>query len=311
MCQLFSRKGGQKQKEPEAGRAVSLHKMRTSRARWIRSVPNLGGLYALAKTREHHDADRLQVFPAVVSRQRLGSGHLNVSSRLFTPVSFFCRGHLTGIDVGEVILELLFDVLDGALMQRPLVAFQGQQVVASSLDDLLGDLGLRAHGVDGDDRACQAHQLQNLGNRRDFVRFLVASHLGQRQAEVRRPHADRMQGAQAFATIVASPLCEFCSSPTHRRARPGGALIDQLESAFRRVPVPVFRVCPPPVAADKRGKRERNCRCGMRPSYKSLPDRDKLGSWRTNGHSADSAERELFCAPWRLRLREHLLDNPS
>src|SRR6185437_5428564 len=168
-------------------------------------VTSLGGLHSLAKTREQYNADRLQVLPTVVSRQRLRGRHLNVTSYLFTPVSLFCRGQSASSDVGEVILELLVNIVDDALMQFPLVAFQGQQVVSFSINDLPRNLCLRAHGINGDDRAFEGHQLQNLWNRRDFVRFLLASHLRQGQPEVRRPDADRMQGPQAFATIVTPP----------------------------------------------------------------------------------------------------------
>jgi hypothetical protein len=66
----------------------------------------------------------------------------------------------------------------------------------------------------------------------------------------------------------------------HRRARPGGALIDQLETVLHRAPVALFRLCPPPLAADKGEKGQLEFRRGNRASYKSSPDRDKPGSWR-------------------------------
>ena len=46
------------------------------------------------------------------------------------------------------------------------------------------------------------HQPQNLGNCRDFVRFLGARHLRELQPKLAGPDADRMQGTQTVLPIV-------------------------------------------------------------------------------------------------------------
>lgn len=58
----------------------------------------------------------------------------------------------------------------------------------------------------------------------------------------------RVELASGFAFAAA-----FVSH-SHRRARLGGAMIDQLETVAHHNPCTLFRVCPSPAAADKRGK---------------------------------------------------------
>ena len=53
--------------------------------------------------------------------------------------------------------------------QRALVAFQRENVVGLLVHDFLRDVALAAHGIDGDDRAFDRQQVEQLGNCHDFI----------------------------------------------------------------------------------------------------------------------------------------------
>ena len=92
-------------------------------------------------------------------------------------------------------------------MQRLLIALQRQHVVRSPVNNVFRDRSLCSHRINRDDRSANVHQLQQLGNCRDFVRFLIGGYLPQAEAEFAGPDADRMQRAQAFTLVVAAPQC--------------------------------------------------------------------------------------------------------
>lgn len=77
-------------------------------------------------------------------------------------------------------------------------------------DELFRDGRLRSHRVDRDDRSADVDQLQKFGNRRALsteeqgIGFFRGRDLSQRQAEVRRPDADRMQRSQPAGPVVAA-----------------------------------------------------------------------------------------------------------
>jgi hypothetical protein len=68
--------------------------------------------------------------------------------------------------------------------------------------DRPGDLLLAAHGVDRDHRPEDVYQSQQLGDRRDLVRLLVAGHLRQRQPILAGPDAHRVQRPQPLGSVV-------------------------------------------------------------------------------------------------------------
>ena len=59
----------------------------------------------------------------------------------------------------------------GVHVQARLIAFEGEHVMGALVDDAPGDLLLRSHRVDGDDRALEVEHIQEFGNRRDLVDF--------------------------------------------------------------------------------------------------------------------------------------------
>src|SRR5262249_36893055 len=69
-------------------------------------------------------------------------------------------------------------------------------VSAAAVHDLLGDLFLATHGVNGHQSAVEVQQLQQLGNGRDFVGLLVQRDLPQGQLGLAGPSADDMQRPQ-------------------------------------------------------------------------------------------------------------------
>lgn len=67
---------------------------------------------------------------------------------------------------GEVELILCF------LVKVPLVAFESEDVVCFLFDDGLGDVGVGAHGIEGDDLTGQRKDFDEMGNGGDFVAFI-------------------------------------------------------------------------------------------------------------------------------------------
>jgi hypothetical protein len=67
-------------------------------------------------------------------------------------------------------------------MQARLVPLQSQVVVATLVNDLLGDLTLAVQRIDGHDGAFERQHLQQLRHRSDFVGLRVSGDLCQHQA---------------------------------------------------------------------------------------------------------------------------------
>ena len=120
-----------------------------------------------------------------------------------------------GTAVGEVGGQVLIDVRDDRFRETLLVSFQSQDIVGLARNDLLGDGRLCSPRVDGEDRPFGLDQLQEFGNRRDFIRFGLGRDLTQRQSLVRRPQTDRVHRPPPFGPILAPPQC----LAVHRRDR--------------------------------------------------------------------------------------------
>ena len=86
-----------------------------------------------------------------------------------------------------------------------MVAFQSQNKVRFAVDDFGRNRFLGPHGVDHYDCSLDVHKAQKLGNCRDFVRFLRAGDLAQRQTQLTGPNAHRVQRAQTVLAIMAAP----------------------------------------------------------------------------------------------------------
>jgi hypothetical protein len=73
------------------------------------------------------------------------------------------------------------------------VVLHAQHIVGAPLTDLACDGALGAHRINGDDAAGQVQGAQELGNRSDFIRFLVGGNLSEHQAHLCGKGADHVQ----------------------------------------------------------------------------------------------------------------------
>src|ERR1700732_1580565 len=83
-----------------------------------------------------------------------------------------------------------FDVIT----KTALIAFQGQDVIRLLVDDLLRDLALAPHSVDGDDGTFDGQQVQQLWNSDDLIGFFGYLDLAQHETLARGEgghHVDR------------------------------------------------------------------------------------------------------------------------
>jgi hypothetical protein len=108
----------------------------------------------------YNQADRPQPRPAREPRQLARRRQLDVSSRLLAAVARVPRLMAAGIHAREVVLPPLVDVGDHRLVQLLVVPLQRQDIIPLRLDDLAGDLLLRPHRVDRDDRLLNLHELE-------------------------------------------------------------------------------------------------------------------------------------------------------
>ena len=98
------------------------------------------------------------------------------------------------------------EVVQDIGFQRRLVALQRQQVIGLVGNDLVGDLDLTAHGVDGDQGTFElagfGQLVEKLGNSGDLVGLLRNAELRQGQSCGGGVGAQRVQGLEALAVVV-------------------------------------------------------------------------------------------------------------
>src|SRR5665811_1905886 len=70
------------------------------------------------------------------------------------------------------------------LMQAGLVAFEREDIIRAFVDDTLGDLLLRPHGVDRHNRALEVEHVQEFRDRRDLVGLSINRLLGEHQSRL-------------------------------------------------------------------------------------------------------------------------------
>ena len=87
-----------------------------------------------------------------------------------------------------------------------MVALEGEQVIGLMSNDLIGNLDLAAHGVDGDERVLKLFGLgeliEKIGDGGDLVGLLRNAQLRQSQPCMGGVGAERMQGFKPFALVV-------------------------------------------------------------------------------------------------------------
>ena len=126
------------------------------------------------------------------------------------------------------------------------VPFEGQDVVATLIDDLPGDVTLTIEGVDGHDRSLERQHFQQPGHGGNFIGFGVGGNLRQDQALLtapsghhvqRRLAAGRIEGAaQDLAVNRDDALCGFGTAhPEALKAAAELVGIEQTQNPAERV----------------------------------------------------------------------------
>ena len=103
------------------------------------------------------------------------------------------------------------------IMQHALIAFEAELVTAAAVKNLLGDLSLKTHSVNGDGCAAQIQKFYHFRNRRNLVALFRRCRLCQNQARLSDKRADQVQEFDRSVMPVALRL------PVHR------------DQAFRRL----------------------------------------------------------------------------
>lgn len=88
------------------------------------------------------------------------------------------------------------------LMQLGLVLFDCQDVICLLLDNLMGDLPLTAHRIDGHNAPRYVQQPQQLRNGRDLIGFFFRLHLPQTDMVLSRPGTYQMNGALTQLVVM-------------------------------------------------------------------------------------------------------------
>ena len=96
----------------------------------------------------------------------------------------------------------IVEVAPDFVVQAGLVILDGEQVVAATIKDGLGDLGLGAHGVDGDEGASEREAFEQKRDGGDLVGLGRACLLAKHQALAAGPGRDHVERTAVFAAIV-------------------------------------------------------------------------------------------------------------
>ena len=128
-----------------------------------------------------------------------------VLSGAFLSGAFLSGAFLSGAFLSGAFLSgHLKQVLDVSV-ELPLVGLHRQQVVGAAVDDLLGNLGLAAHGVNGDDAPAQLQQRQQLEDGGDFVGMGLGAGLAQHQVILGGLGAHQVQRGPALPPVMTTP----------------------------------------------------------------------------------------------------------
>ena len=114
-----------------------------------------------------------------------------------------CGDEFGGGSGAEIVLDVGF--------QRWLVAFEGEEIIRFVGDDLVGNLDLAAHGVDGDQGTFElagfSELIDKIRNGGDFVGFFGNAGLCQDQTSGGGVGAQRVQGFETLAMVMGSACC--------------------------------------------------------------------------------------------------------
>src|SRR5262249_34943560 len=131
-----------------------------------------------------------------------GIGQNEIGARLLAPMTTLPRLITVTTLTREVVIQGLGKACLDVGEQVRLVLLHVQEIVATPIDDLFGDLLLAPHGVNGDQSTFQIQQCQQSGNRGYFVRFLLDGNLSQAEVGLAGPGADEMEWTPTFGSIA-------------------------------------------------------------------------------------------------------------
>ena len=136
---------------------------------------------------------------AVVDRDASGD---DAAVGFFDPLVITPALAVREIEIAEGEVELILSFF----VKVSLVAFEGEDVVGFFLDDGLGDVGVGAHGIKGDDLSGQGEDLDEMGNGGDFVAFIRHIFLSQSESALCGPSTYDVTGFGIKAVAATQSL---------------------------------------------------------------------------------------------------------
>jgi len=114
------------------------------------------------------------------------------------------------VAVGRLEVAVVFgggvvEIAPDLVVQTGLVVLEREQVVTATIQDGLGNPGLRSHGIDGDECAGQCQALQKERNGRDLIGLGLTCLLPEHQALAAGPCRDQVQRPTVLAAVVSAP----------------------------------------------------------------------------------------------------------
>ena len=190
-------------------------------------VAHLGGLLAADASRRLDPDDGLQFRPALVAHPYDGIGVEGLAEPdLYPPVPLV---HVRVLGCGALVVAHRLHVLQQGL----LVALDGKDVVRACLDDLLRDVLLCPHRVDGDDGALDVEHLYQLGDGRYLVALVARLELAEAQGVGHASRAYDVQRILAVERVLAPAHC----LPVYRHHAAGLAAVAQPQRPFGEQPL--------------------------------------------------------------------------
>ncbi len=123
------------------------------------------------------------------------------ATRAAGAVPWQAAGVETAVDFGGGIIKVTPDLV----VQAGLIVLERQQVVAAAVEDGLGDLGLCAHRVDGDERAGERQALEQQRDGRDLIGLGLARLLAQHEALAAGPCRNHVERPAVLAAVMGAP----------------------------------------------------------------------------------------------------------
>ena len=152
---------------------------------------DFGFLFELTLSKDATDA--LETNPFGLALKRFDIGNKPIRPPLFAPVGVVFRFKELHGDLFEILLHRGLEEDLDLLVRVGLVGFEAQNIVRFGFDELVCDVRLAPDRIDGDGAAFEADQLEQFGDRSDFILAVTGIHLAQDELVVDGPSADEMK----------------------------------------------------------------------------------------------------------------------